>query len=394
MVTIVGVGLGNKSYITYDAMKTIENSQIIIGTKRLIDTFVKKDIEVIDISIGIDKVIDYININYNKNITVLSSGDVGFYSIASTLKERLNQNIDIEFMSGISSLQYFCSKLKIKWSDIALLSMHGRDEELISTVRTNSKTFVLTGGKNSINYILSLLSKNRLDNLFIHIGENLSYSDEKITSGEVNQLINKKFSSLSVMIVENLKPINIVTSGIPDAYFIRGNVPMTKEEVRAITISKLQLSKEHIVYDIGAGTGSISIECALHVKKVYSIDFNENSIRLIESNKNKFGLNNIEVIKGKAPEILDHLPPPDRVFIGGSSKNIKDIIKLVLSKNPNVRIVINSIMIETLTQALDYLTQLNYSTDIVQVSISKLEPISYGHMLVPQNPVFILTTFN
>lgn len=394
MVTIVGVGLGNKSYITYDAMKTIENSQIIIGTKRLIDTFVKKDIEVIDISIGIDKVIDYININYNKNITVLSSGDVGFYSIASTLKERLNQNIDIEFMSGISSLQYFCSKLKIKWSDIALLSMHGRDEELISTVRTNSKTFVLTGGKNSINYILSLLNKNRLDNLFIHIGENLSYSDEKITSGEVNQLINKKFSSLSVMIVENLKPINIVTSGIPDAYFIRGNVPMTKEEVRAITISKLQLSKEHIVYDIGAGTGSISIECALHVKKVYSIDFNENSIRLIESNKNKFGLNNIEVIKGKAPEILDHLPPPDRVFIGGSSKNIKDIIKLVLSKNPNVRIVINSIMIETLTQALDYLTQLNYNTDVVQVSISKLEPISYGHMFVPQNPVFILTTFN
>lgn len=393
MVTIVGVGLGNKNYITYDAMKTIENSQIVIGTKRLIDAFVNKDIETIDISIGIDKVIDYININYNKNITVLSSGDVGFYSIASTLKERLNQNIDIEFMSGISSLQYFCSKLKIKWSDIALLSMHGRDESLISTVRANSKTFVLAGGKNSINYILSLLNKSKLNDLFIHVGENLSYSDEKITSGEVKQLINKNFSSLSVILIENLKPTNIVTSGIPDSRFIRGSVPMTKEEVRAITISKLQLSKEHIVYDIGAGTGSISVECALHVKKVYSIDFNENAISLIEANKNKFGLNNIDIIKGKAPEILEYLPPPDRVFIGGSSKNIKDIIKVAITKNPNVRIVINSIMIETLTQALEYLTQLDYNTDIVQVSVSKLEQISYGHMFVPQNPVFVLTTF-
>ncbi len=392
MITIIGVGPGNKNCITYNAMKKLKNSQIVIGTKRLLDLFVEDNIQKIDISIGIDKVIDYINTNYNKDITVLSSGDVGFYSISSTLKEKLNQNIEIEFLPGISSLQYFCSKLKINWSDIALISIHGRNEDLISTVKSNSKTFVLTGGKNNINYVLSLLNENNLNDLIIYVGENLSYDNEKITSGTLKELLNKTFAPLSIIIIENQKPYSIITSGIPDNYFIRGTVPMTKQEVRAIALSKLQLSKEHIVYDIGAGTGSISIECALHSKKVYSIDFDDNAISLIEQNKTKFNLNNIEIINGTAPEILESLPSPDRVFIGGSNKNIKNIIKAVSIKNCN-RIVINSILLETLNQALETLNQLNYNVDIVQVSISKLKQINSSHMFISQNPIFVLTAF-
>lgn len=391
MVTIVGVGPGSKDCVTYDVMKKIKDSQIVIGAKRFLDLFVDENIKTIDISIGINKIIDYINTNYNQNITILSSGDVGFYSIASTLKERLNQNIKLEFLPGISSIQYFCSKLKIKWNDLALISIHGRDEELIYTVKNNVKTFVLTGGKNNVNYVLSLLNKNNFDNLFIHVGENLSYNDEIITSGTLNQLINKTFSPLSVMIIENLKSISRITSGIPDSHFIRGDVPMTKEEVRAIVISKLQLSKKHIVYDIGAGTGSISVECALHAKKVYSIDFNQNAVELIEQNKNKFGLNNIEIIKGTAPEILESLPKPDKIFIGGSNKNIINIIKTISNKNPNATIIVNSILIETLNQSLDTLAKLNYNTDVIQVCISKLKQINSNHMLIAQNPIFILT---
>lgn len=392
MVTIIGVGPGNKNCITYSAMKKLKNSQIVIGAKRLLDSFVEDNTQKIDISIGIDKIIDYINTNYNKNITVLSSGDVGFYSISSTLKEKLNQNIEIEFLPGISSLQYFCSKLKISWSDIALISIHGRNEDLISTVKSNSKTFVLTGGKNNINYVLSLLNENNLNDLIIYVGENLSYDNEKITNGTLKELLNKTFAPLSVIIIENQNPSGVVTSGIPDSYFIRGNVPMTKQEVRAIALSKLQLSKEHIVYDIGAGTGSISIECALHSKKVYSIDFDDNAISLIEQNKTKFNLNNIEIINGTAPEILESLQSPDRVFIGGSNKNIKNIIKAVSIKNCN-RIVINSILLETLNQALETLNQLNYNVDIVQVSISKLKQINSSHMFISQNPIFVLTAF-
>jgi len=392
MVTIIGAGPGNKNCITYDAMEKLKNSQIVIGAKRLLDSFVENNVQKIDISIGIDKVIDYINTNYNKNITILSSGDVGFYSISSTLKEKLNQNIEIEFLPGISSLQYFCSKLKISWSGIALISIHGRNEDLISTVKSNSKTFVLTGGKNNINYVLSLLNANNLNDLIIYIGENLSYANEKITSGTLKELLNKTFAPLSVIIIENQRPSSIITSGIPDSYFIRGNVPMTKQEVRAIALSNLQLSKEHIVYDIGAGTGSISIECALHSKKVYSVDFDSNAISLIKQNKTKFNLNNIEIIKGTAPEILESLPPPDRVFIGGSNRNIKNIIKTVAIKNCN-RIVINSILLETLNQALETLNQLSYNVDIVQVSISKLKQINSSNMFISQNPIFVLTAF-
>lgn len=182
--------------------------------------------------------------------------------------------------------------------------------------------------------------------------------------------------------------------GIPDEYFDRGNLPMTKEEVRCITVSKLRLSQDSIVYDVGAGTGTVSIEAGFIVKKgkVYSIEKTEEGCELIQKNTRKFRLHNIEVIKGEAPEVLKPLPAPHRVFIGGSGGRLKEILKVCHQKlRKNGIIVINCITIETLTTAVQVLKEKGYSVEIVNIAVSKGEKAGKVTMMRGLNPVFIIS---
>jgi cobalt-precorrin-6B (C15)-methyltransferase len=184
------------------------------------------------------------------------------------------------------------------------------------------------------------------------------------------------------------------TPGIPDDYFLRGEVPMTKEEVRAITISKLRLNRDSIVCDIGAGTGSLTIEAGLVAKKgeVWAVEKNSEGVELIKENKDSFGLDNVKVISGEAPTVLVDLPALDRVIIGGSGGNLAEILEIVDQKLvANGRIVINAITLETLLEAKEGLKDLDYDLDIVTVNIARTEEVGSYHMLKGQNPVYIIS---
>ncbi|SJZ37084.1 precorrin-6Y C5,15-methyltransferase (decarboxylating) subunit CbiT [Selenihalanaerobacter shriftii] len=183
------------------------------------------------------------------------------------------------------------------------------------------------------------------------------------------------------------------TPGIPDDYFIRGQVPMTKEEVRALTISKLRLKKDSIVYDIGAGTGSLTIEAGLIANEgeVWSIERKIEGIDLIEKNINKFKLDNINVISGEAPQALEGLPSANRVIIGGSGGRLAEILEIVdQNLKPEGRIVVNAITLETLLDAKQNLLDLNYELDIVTVNITRTKEVGDYYMLEGQNPVYII----
>lgn len=389
MVNVIGVGPGSKQQMTLASVELINKSDVIIGSKRILNLF--PEIEAIDISIGFDKVIDYINENHKKfEISVLATGDTGFYSISNYLNKKLDKTVEISFSPGISSLQYLCSKIKIPWNDIVSVSLHGREEAIINLIKNNSKVAILTGGYNTVSLILNKLLNNKLGNLKVYIGENLSYENEKITYGTISELLNYNYSDLSVIIVINEQPNQFYISNIPDTEFIRTTIPMTKEEIRLISIGKLNLYKDDIVYDIGAGTGSISIEASLHSKKVYAIEYNKDAIALIKQNIIKFQIDNIEIVEGKAPDSLNLLPSPNKVFIGGSGGNLKHIIENINKTNTN-KIVINAIMIETVSESLEALQSLNYNIEMVQVTIAKSKKVKSGNMLISNNPIFIIT---
>lgn len=187
-----------------------------------------------------------------------------------------------------------------------------------------------------------------------------------------------------------------ITPGIADSDFIRGEVPMTKQEVRVISISKLELTPGDIILDIGAGTGSISIEIArlLPESTIFAVEHNDDAIDLIKQNIEKFNVQNVKIIEGSAPEILKQIPKVNRIFIGGSSGNLGEILIWVQNNSfSGTRIVINAITINTLVAAHEYLSgPAFHNTDIIQVSVNRIEKVGNADMFRPQSPVFIISS--
>jgi len=194
--------------------------------------------------------------------------------------------------------------------------------------------------------------------------------------------------------MNNREPISLVP-GIPDDLFVRGNVPMTKAEVRAILISKLRLRSGSVVWDVGAGTGSISVEAALASpeNKVYAVEYRPEAVELIRANRAKFGAENLEVVMGKAPEALLNLPSPDRVVIGGSGGKLSSILDVVKCRLPSGGIVVlTCVTVQTLYQALDYLSKKGVNQlEGVGISVTRLQPQGRYHMFQSLNPVFIVS---
>lgn len=183
------------------------------------------------------------------------------------------------------------------------------------------------------------------------------------------------------------------TPGIPDEFFFRGDIPMTKEEVRTVTLAKARLGPGQVVWDIGSGTGSLAIEAARLIGNgtVYAIEQNPVARELIRKNIYQFDLKNIKVIEGRAPEALLPLPVPQRVFIGGSGGKLEEIINLLqIRLNPGARVVINALTLETLTRILVLLDQLPWKKEVVQVSVTRAVSRGNYHLLHALNPVWII----
>ena len=390
-VTVIGAGVGSADLLTMSAYKMLKNCDIIIGAKRVAEScnIFGKPHENIFLSDDIVKFIE--NDTFYTNYAVVMSGDVGFYSGAKKLAEKLN----VDVICGISSPIYFAARIGIAWEDIKLCSMHAVDCNFIHHVKTNRRTFLLTGGKYNTAYIIDKLKKYGMTDVKIYIGERLSYADERITIGTADELIGKTYDDLTSVIIENPRYSKSVAYGIGDDEFERTEkVPMTKSEIRALSVAKLRLNTDSIVYDIGAGTGSVTVEIANHAYdgKVYAIEKKHESVELIEQNILKFGADNIVIAEGIAPEILTDLPPPTHAFIGGTSGNMAEIIDVLLAKNPNVQMVINAITLETVSETLQCIKNHSFTdAEIVNVSVAKSKTIGGYNMMTGQNPVYIIS---
>ena len=394
-VSLVGLGMGDPESRTVGMERVLHEADCIIGAKRMLESvdpagkachaaILAKDIAQI---IREDK--------HHRCFAVLLSGDTGFYSGAKKLIEALD-GMDVEVLPGVGSLSYFCAKLQRPWEDVRPISLHGRECDLIGEVRRNAAVFALLGGTDGAKDALQRLCAAGLGNLTVHIGEKLGYPDEKITSGCAQELIERKYGPLSVMLIENPDSAGfVVTHGLEDDAFERDEVPMTKAEIRSISLSKLRLTQGAVAYDIGSGSGSVSVEMAMQAfqGRVYAIEMKDNAVALTQKNKEKFSLMNLEVIHGKAPDALIDLPAPTHAFIGGSSGSMKDIIDCLLKKNPNVRIVVNAVTLETISDLTELSKTFEYC-DIAEVSVAKPRVLGRYHLMTAHNPVYIFTLQN
>lgn len=390
---LVGIGMGTPDHLTGEARAAFEKADCILGSGRMLDSFKTTRKPLFD-AYDPAKMLTYVQEHpEHRTIAVALSGDVGFYSGARRLISTFgNAGIRTELITGISSVTYFCSRLQIPWEDVKLMSIHGRRENLIAAVRTHFRTFTLLGGRDNVVSLCEKLEKYGFENVKLYIGERLHYPEERITEGTPAELKEKAFDSLCVAIIENPSYMSGLRSCIPDEEFQRGDAPMTKSEVRSLSVAKLNLNRDSIAWDIGAGTGSVTIEMALAAAdgEVYAIEKKPAAAALIEENARRFGTPNVEVHVGTAPEALTDLPAPTHAFIGGSSGNMKEILQLLLAKNPQVRVVINAITLETVAEANSCFKELGFTDlDITQIQAAKAKKVGPYEMMMGQNPVYI-----
>ena len=392
-IGIIGCGVSNEKYITNKAKNSIKKADAVVGSKRLIaDLAAEKNEKYFEYEP--EKILKCIEESVSENIAVLFSGSISFFSGAEKLRKLLDEkNIEYSICGGISSAQYFIDKIGIGTENVCFISLHGRNCDPVSYIKRNEKTFMLLGGENNISSVCRRLVEYEMGETEVFAGENLGYENENIIHGKAVDFIQKEFGKLSVMAVINKNFSDKVQIGINDDCLERAKVPMTKSEVRAVSVSKLGLKKNSVVFDVGSGTGSVSIEAALlaYEGKVYSIEKNADALELTKKNKMKFKASNIEIINGWAPDVLKNLPVPTHCFIGGSSGKIKEIIQCVLEKNKNTRFVINAIALETIAQVLSAVKEFGFEAETVQLSVSKGKKIGNINMLMANNPIFIVS---
>ena len=392
-ISLVGIGMGAEKTLTLEGKKALNEAELLIGAKRMTEA-VQKPGQMVLHEYRSEKIVEYIREHPKyRTVAIALSGDVGFYSGAKKLIDQLDGNVEV--ICGISSVVYFMSKIGLSWDDAKIVSAHGRNCNLISLIRHNTKVFSILGTEDGVAVLASRLVYYGMGDVTLYVGENLSYENEKIFHDKAANLTEYRGDALSVVTACNEKatPMSAV-HGISDGEFLRGKAPMTKEEVRTVSLSKLRLSEDSVCYDVGAGTGSVSVEMALRawMGQVYAIEKKEDALALLKENKKKFAVDNLAIIPGVAPEAMTELPAPTHAFIGGSSGNMQDIINLLLEKNPKVRIVINCITLETVTEAMNAIRDFGLEdVDIVQLAAARSKSIGRYHMMMGENPIYIIS---
>lgn len=394
-VTLVGIGMGNAETRTLGMERALKEADCLIGARRMLDSVdcAGKRTHAAYAPVEIARILS--EDRHSRRIAVLLSGDTGFFSGAKGLLAEL-QGVETEVLPGISSLQYFCAKLGRPWEDVRAISLHGRDADLARKVREHPSVFALVGGEDGVNSALARLEAAGLGHAAVAVGERLGYPEERITCGTAAGLVGGKYHALSVLLVDNPEAgRDIATCGLPDEWFDRDETPMTKSEARAVTLSKLQLTRDSVVYDIGSGSGSVTVEAARMVSRgaVYAVEMKPEAAALTRRNLEKFHLTNATVVEGRAPEALSALPAPTHAFIGGAGGSLREIVACLLEKNPRVRVVANAVTLESLSALTGLSAEFDHA-DIAEISVSKPRALGRYRLMTAHNPVAVFAMWN
>ena len=405
-ITLAGVGMGHKNCLTKEVEKAIIEADILLGAERLLENFhfiSEKHPFYLD-----EQVIPYLREIQERNIfmeakriVVLFSGDSGFYSGCRSLYTALEREIRekrleayMRIMPGISSVAYLASRIGENYQDAAVYSIHGKKLcNLVRRIKYSPKTFLLTSGVKDMNLLGKKLMEAGMTECEIITGYQLSYENQRIDLYTPEECCGLCEEGLYTCLVKNPHAEKRkLTQGIPDKEFIRDKVPMTKEEVREVSICKLHLQENAVVYDIGSGTGSIAVEIAglSDEIQVYAVEQKPDAVSLIRQNREKFLLENITVIEAAAPEGLADLPVATHAFVGGSGGRIKEILAALRQINPRMRVVINAVTLETICEAKEIMaTEKVAEEEAVQLQVSRAEKAGNYHLLRAENPVWI-----
>ena len=384
---IIGAGMGAPDSLTGEAAHALAASDAVFATARLTAVCDRA------VVCPFDQLAARAAASDAQTVSVLVSGDVGFFSAAGRLREQLAPHGDVRLVCGLSSMQYFCAKLGVAYDDACVRSLHGRAGSILGAVSYHKKTFVLTGGENTAPKVCKTLADAGLGGLTVHLGENLGAADERIETATAGTLADQPCGNLAVLLIEHPDAVN-ASEPVRDGMLTRAKVPMTKEEVRWVSVSRLAVQPHDTVWDVGAGTGAVTLELARKASDglVYAVERKPDAVALLHENRRRLGGYNVRIIEGAVPDALEALPAPDCVFVGGSGGAMRRILQIAKEKNPAVRVVVNAIALETLHETQAALSALGFAdVEITQLSAARGRSVGAYTMMTANNPVFILS---
>ena len=392
-ITLVGMGSGAPGGLTVRGLAVLQGAGLIIGARRLLQNLPDGCTSNRTALYKTDEICALLQEAGCEQAAVVFSGDTGFYSGAGALCRALDAaGTPYTVEPGVSSVQLLAAALGRPWQDWQLVSAHGCACDPVVACQKGAPTFFLTGGRETPATLCARLAAAGYGEVIATVGENLGSDAQRLVTDTVAALAQQQFAPLSVLLAERCPAPPRRTPGLPDEVFLRGKTPMTKQEVRAAVLAKLAVRPNDTLWDVGAGTGSVSVEMALAAPegRVYAAECDADACELICQNRAKFAVQNLHLTQGLAPETLADWPAPDAVFIGGSKGNLRAIVDAALAANPAARLCISAIALETLQQAVAALTAHGLTAQVTQIAVSRSRAAGSLHLLMANNPVFLI----
>lgn len=398
-VAVIGIGL-SPADLTERHLQIIRAADVLLGGRRLLDYFKDSTAHKMIIDKNIGEAVAFIKERMaTETVVVLASGDPLFFGIGSILIKSLGSE-NVLIYPNISTVAAAFARIKEPWSQVRVVSLHGGKDEnkFFKALGEENIVAVFTDPNRTPAWIAKRIVEEDRANFMICVLESLGTADERVNWYPPEQAAGMTFAEPNLVIIKRRsrepETKQALHLGMPDACFDHERGLITKAEIRAVTLAKLRLLPSHILWDLGAGSGSVSVEAALLVNrgKVFAVEKNPERIKQIESNKRRFGIKNLEIRQAAVPDGLTQLPKPDRIFIGGGGRELRKIINSAVSfLNPDGRVVINTVLMPNIHTATATLTALGFTTDVVQVQINSSRKMPWAERLEAQNPVWIIS---
>jgi len=406
VIHVVGVGPEGPASLTPRALAIVEKAEVLAGGQRLLEAFSGVAAERVKIAAKVDETLATLAAaRGTRRTVVLATGDPNYFGITRALLRHVPAD-DLEIVPNVSALQLAFAAARVPWDDAEFVSVHGRSMDgLVGAVRGRSKVCLFTDEHNSPAAVARALLDAGLGDYRAVLCEDLGGPAESIRRLTLTELSTVKAHPLNTLVLLGPEAGSTQAGspawapGLPEDAFDQRKPKVgliTKREVRVLSLARLSLRPDSVVWDIGAGSGSVSIEAAglAPQGRVFAVEKNAEDIEIVRANVERFRVAHVTVVHARAPEGLDRLPDPDAVFIGGSGGELDEILATAARRlRPGGRIVVNAITLDTLHGAVSACRRLALEHEAILVSVARSRPLLGMMSFEALNPVYIVTAW-
>ncbi len=397
MIEVVGLGL-NPELLCGATREAIARAEVLAGGRRQLAAFPEGGGERIAIAAPIAEFIAAVRDRaaQGRRVVVLADGDPLFYGIGRTLIETLGPDA-VRIHPGVTTLQTAAARMGLPWHDIRVVSLHGRADHapLFAAMTWYERVAVFTDEEHSPSAIASALLERGAEDYGMWVFEDLESASERVGLYSLRHAVTERFSPLNMAVLERRRKAPLpLRLGIPDEDLLHEGDMITKWPVRAVGLAALAIEPESVVWDVGAGCGSVSVEAAVLASngEIVAVERDSARIAMLRENIRRAGAWSVRPVQGAAPDCLGALPDPDRVFMGGGLGQSEDVLRACCARlRPGGRITAHAVLLDSVSRAQAVFQSLGWPVSMQQVQVSQSEPLGPGTRLKGHNPVFVIS---